>query len=72
MPFTQSDLTAINEVIASGELTVRYADRTITYQNMDALLKARQLIIDDIASTAGTGRKRITRLYQSGNGYGRR
>jgi RNA polymerase-interacting CarD/CdnL/TRCF family regulator len=71
MAFTQSDLDAINEVIASGELTVRYADRTITYQSTEALLKARQVIIDEIAATTGTRRKRITRLYQGGSGYGR-
>ena len=70
MAFTQDDLNAINEVIASGELTVRYKDRTVTYQSTDALLKARDLIKSDVAAASGTARKRITRIYQSGNGFG--
>jgi hypothetical protein len=70
MAFTTDDLAAINAVIASGELTVRYADRTITYQSTEALLKARDVIISEISATSGTARKRITRLYQGGNGYG--
>lgn len=69
--FTQDDLTAINAVIASGELTVRYADRSVTYQDPVALFRARQLILDDLATTNGTTRKRITRISQGGNGYGR-
>lgn len=71
MAFTTDDLNAINEVIAGGELTVRYKDRTVTYQSTDALMRARQLILDDIAMAAGTSRKRITRISQSGSGYGR-
>jgi hypothetical protein len=70
MAFTTDDLAAINAVIASGELTVRYADRTITYQDSNALIRARQLIIDDLAVQTGTTRKRITRISQGGNGYG--
>lgn len=70
MSFTSDDLDQINQVIVSGELTVRYADRTITYQNSDALMRARQLILDDLAAQAGTTRRRITRISQGGNGYG--
>jgi len=70
MAFTQTDLDAINAVIASGQLTVRFADRQVTYQNTEALLRARQLILDEMNSVGGTSRRRIVRLSQTGNGYG--
>ena len=70
MPFTSDDLASIDTVIASGELTVRYADRSISYQNVKDLLEARQMILDDInAQTPTTRRSRITRVSQSGRGY---
>ena len=71
MSFTIDDLAAIDAVIASGELTVRFRDgRMITYQSTAALLQARALIVAELASAAGTARKRITRISQSGTGYG--
>ncbi len=44
MSFTQVDLDAVRRAIATGELTVRQADRTVTYRSMDELLKAEQRI----------------------------
>lgn len=70
MAFTQDDLTAINEAIASGVLTVRYRDRQETFGDAHDLILRRQLILDDLAATAGTTRKRITRISQGGTGYG--
>lgn len=70
MSFTMDDVASLNAVIASGELTWRYRDRTVTYQSTSEMLKARQLMLDEINAAAGTGRKRITRISQSGSGYG--
>jgi hypothetical protein len=39
--WTQQQLDAIEAAIASGELTVRFGDRTVTYRSMDELLQAR-------------------------------
>jgi len=56
MAFTQSDLTAIDGAIASGELTVRTADgKQVTLRSMSELLQARQAISAGIAAAATTG-----------------
>ena len=53
MAFTQQDLAAIDAAIASGELTIRGADgRMVTLRTMEELLKARDAIRAEVASTA--------------------
>lgn len=69
MAFTQTDLDAIGKAIASGVLSVRYADgRQISYQSTDALLKAEQRIRDALANQQpGTSRRRRrTPAYRNG------
>jgi hypothetical protein len=53
MAWTQSQLDAIEAAIASGELTVRFGDRTVTYRSMDELLQARAVIKEAIDAGAG-------------------
>jgi len=55
MAFTQTQLDAIEVAIASGTLTVEYDGRRITYQSTEALLKARSVIKQALATQAGTG-----------------
>jgi len=59
MPWTQTQLDAIEASIASGELTVRFGDRTVTYRSMDELLQARAVIKDALESEAGTAPDRF-------------
>ncbi len=56
MAFTQSDLDAIERAIASGELTVRTDDRSITYRGMDELMKARDAIKSALAEASNAAR----------------
>lgn len=57
MAFTQSDLNAINEAIAGGELQVSIGDRKITYRSIEELKEARRLIQSELSSsTASLGR----------------
>jgi len=44
MSFTPSDLAAIERAIASGESTVSFNGRTVTYRSMADLLRAREVI----------------------------
>lgn len=44
MAFTQTQLDAIDATIARGELTVRFADRQVTYRSVEELLRARAVI----------------------------
>lgn len=52
MAFTAADLTALDRAIASGELTIRTADRSVTYRSMDELLKARDKVAQELAAAA--------------------
>ena len=42
--FTQAHLDAVEAAIASGSLTVRYADKMRTYRSLDELLRIRSII----------------------------
>ena len=67
--FTAADLTAIDDAIKSGALSVRYQDgRQITYRSTDDLIRTRDMINNEVAVDAGTRRKRTFRLQQSGTG----
>jgi hypothetical protein len=54
--FTQAHLTAIEEAIAGGYLEVWYDDKKVKYQDMNALLKARQLIASKLSEQSGAMR----------------
>lgn len=60
MPWTQTQLDAVERAIASGELTVRFGDRTVTYRSMEELLQARAVIKDALAAEAGTATDRFS------------
>jgi len=60
MAWTQTQLDAVEAAIASGELTVRFGDRTVTYRSMDELLQARGIIRDSLAAEAGTATDRFS------------
>lgn len=61
MAWTQTDLTNIETAIASGELTVSFEGRTVTYRSMEDLLKARAEIKASLAS-AGTIAKPVRQI----------
>lgn len=46
MAFTQTQLDALDAAIASGELTVKYDGREVTYRSFDQLVKARNFVAD--------------------------
>ncbi len=54
MAWTATDLTAIERAIASGELSVQFADRRVQYRSIDELLKARDVIKEAIAQAASS------------------
>lgn len=66
MAWTQADLTAIDQKIASGVRSVTFSDnRQVTYRTMDEMLKARALIVEQVAATGGTPRIRRRRMVAS-------
>lgn len=58
MPWTQTQLDALDAAIARGVLTVRYADREVTYHSLGDMLRLRATMAQAIASEAGTSSTR--------------
>ena len=54
--FTQADLVAINEAIASGATEVKFADRTVKYRTLAEMLQTRKLIMRDLNGVARPNR----------------
>lgn len=65
MPFTTADLAAIDAAIASGELTVRGPDgHLVTMRDISELMKARDAILAEIASTTAGPTPRLYPRHQ--------
>jgi ABC-type microcin C transport system duplicated ATPase subunit YejF len=72
MAWTITDLAAVEQALRSGATTVRYGDRSVTYQSTKELRALRNEMQREIAAAAGTlppRRSRTTRVYQSGRGW---
>ena len=61
MAWTSTDITAIENAIASGELTVQYQDRRIVYRSLSELLRARDVIQAAINAASATTTKNIAK-----------
>jgi hypothetical protein len=57
MAFTQTDLDAIERALASGELTIRTADRQVTYRTTDELIKARDTVAAALQAQTASARQ---------------
>lgn len=68
MAFTLDDVAKIERAIKSGALRVTYADRTVQYNGISDLMRARQEMLDEIAQANGTKRRRTFRATQTGTG----
>lgn len=56
MAWTQTDVDTLEAAIATAELTVRFADREVTYRSVAEMLKARDAIKSSIQGASGTTR----------------
>lgn len=56
MALSQTDIDALDKAIASGELTVSYDGRTVTYRSIGELKRAREHVAGVVAASAGTKR----------------
>lgn len=50
MTWTARDVATLKAAIASGHQTVRFGERWITYQTIDAMLKALQMMEAELAA----------------------
>ncbi len=64
--FTQADLDALEQAIASGQLEVRIGDRKVVYRSLDEMTQIRAMMRSSLGLDADTDVK--TRRYLE---YGR-
>lgn len=62
MAYTNEQYMALKEAIAGGELSVRYADRNITYRSIDEMLRIQRLMEAELFPNSGasSGGRRLT------------
>lgn len=63
MPWTSTDLSTIDAAIASGAKMVRFQDRTIEYQSIADLMKARTEINNYLMSQSSPPPTRQIRVF---------
>lgn len=54
MAVTQADIDALEKVLASGVLTVRYQDRTVTYQTTESMQRELGRMKRELAAVSGS------------------
>lgn len=69
MAYTTQDLQTLERAIAAGVQQVRYGDRTVTYQSMEAMRDARKEIADELGIALRPKRRRVFRTFVRGSGY---
>jgi hypothetical protein len=73
MAFTQQDLDNVNAAIVSGERQVVIGGESVLYNTTESMIKARSLILNDLATQAAkdAGRRinRRSLLQYTGRGY---
>ena len=69
MAWTQADLDAVDAAIASGELSVAYADKRVLFRSMEELVQARGLIAGALNAVSTTARPSFRRYKQAGQGW---
>lgn len=65
MAWTLTDLQALEKAIASGTLSVKYADRQVNYRSLDEMLKIRDMIAKELGQKA-TGPFRKVAQFSTG------
>lgn len=59
MAWTAEQISKLEEAIATGALTVRYADRLVTYRSLDEMQRLLQDMRDEVNGTVRTRRIRV-------------
>ena len=61
MAYTQEQYDTLKAAIAGGELSVRYADRSVTYRSIDEMIRILKLmeaeLLPDAAPAGQSGRR---------------
>lgn len=66
MAYTLEQYQTLQAAIAGGELSVRYADRSVTYRSVDEMLKILRLMRDDLGLNADCNGGRTFTSFSKG------
>ncbi|WP_043309296.1 phage head-tail joining protein [Pseudomonas sp. ML96] len=69
MAYTLEQYTKLQEAIAGGELSVRYADRSVQYRTLDEMVRLLQLMEADLFPSNGGGSGGRRRYASFSKGY---
>jgi hypothetical protein len=61
MAFTQENLDTLNEAIATGTRSVRYGDKQVDYKTLDEMLRARQIMMQELGLLTPASKKFYSR-----------
>lgn len=65
MAWTTQQMQRLEKAIASGALTVRYADRTVTYRNQSEMLA----LLEEMRAALGLSTPQRTRYASTSRGF---
>ncbi len=60
MAFTQAQLDAIEAALATGTLTVEYAEKRVTYRSQADMIALRNLMKNELSASSGVPPVRTT------------
>jgi len=66
MAFTIEQYQALQEAIAEGALSVRYADKSVTYRSLDEMIRILKLMANDLGLDANNGGGRRFTSFSKG------
>jgi hypothetical protein len=66
MAFTIDQYTQLVAAIAQGALNVKYADKEVTYQSLDKMLRIKILMEKDLGISPGSGGRRVYAQFKTG------
>lgn len=66
MAYTQAQLEALDEAIASGAQEVWYEHKKVEYRSLSDMLRLREIMANDIANAGQPKRRRRVARYSNG------
>jgi hypothetical protein len=63
MAFTQQDLDLLKGIVKSGVAETQFADKRIKYQPIDSILRAIQIVTNEVNTQAGAPGDRQVRVF---------
>ncbi|MGF6694765.1 hypothetical protein M2318_004854 [Metapseudomonas resinovorans] len=66
MAYTLEQYEALQAAIAGGELSVRYADRSVTYRSVDEMLRILRLMKEELGLNANNAGGRRYASFSKG------